>query len=232
MSLHISTRVLNKLRKVFLRGSEPGLSENRSLSHRGILLFEHTSEVIRAEAVLKTAGLDVAVKGPPPEVRKGCDMVIEFPLISELHVFRVLQQAGIKPLQVLPLQDPLLEPVSLFQVKDFGDFLMVRAANMKITVAKHDHRIVNISGGGCPDVPYLAERLVGRRLSEAPEPRELGSTLCGYALQLAYEELVSVLGLKRESFRSRWENLGRENARAGSTSPRSEPPGTGGFHKN
>jgi hypothetical protein len=232
MSLHISTRVLNKLRKIFLRGSEPGPSENRAVSHRGILLFEHTSEVIRAEALLKTAGLEVAVKGPPPEVRKGCDMVIEFPLISELHVFRVLQQAGIKPLQVLPLQDPLLEPVSLYQVKDFGDFLMVRAANMKITVAKQDHRIVNVSGGGCPDVPYLAERLVGQRLSEAPEPRDLGTTLCGYALQLAYEELVRVLGHKRGTFKSRWEKPRREDASPAPSSPRSEPPQTGELHKN
>ena len=92
-------------------------------------------------------------------------------------------------MQVLPLQDLLLEPVSLYHVKDFGDYLMVRAANMKITVDKRDLRIVNISGGGCPDVPYLAERLVGKTLQEAPEPRSLGSTLCGYALQLAYEEM-------------------------------------------
>jgi hypothetical protein len=74
-------------------------------------------------------------------------------------------------------------------VKDFGEYLMVRAANMKITVEKKGLRIVNVSGGGCPDVPYLAERLVGGKLSEVPEPRSLGSTLCGYALQLAYEEL-------------------------------------------
>jgi hypothetical protein len=60
---------------------------------------------------------------------------------------------------------------------------------MKITVRKSDRMIVNISGGGCPDVPYLADRLVGRTLESAPEPRSLGSTLCGYALQLAYEEM-------------------------------------------
>ncbi len=185
--------LLSKLRNTFRKASELGFQSASPVGHRGILVFEHTSEVIRAESFLRKAGLDVAVKGPPPAIRKGCDMVIEFPLISELHVFRVLQEAGTKPLQVLPLDDPLLEPVSLYQVKDFGDYLMVRAANMKITVSKRDRRIVNISGGGCPDVPYLAERLVGLTLSQAPEPRELGSTLCGYALQLAYEELVSVL---------------------------------------
>ena len=181
--------LLRKIRDTVWKATATELQDTRSVADRGILIFEHTSEVIRAESILKKAGLEVAVKGPPPEVRKGCDMVIEFPLISELQVFRVLQEARIKPLQVLPLLDLLLEPVDLYQVNDFGDYLMVRAANMKITVAKQDHRIVNVSGGGCPDVPYLAAKLVGRTLREAPEPRELGSTLCGYALQLAYEEL-------------------------------------------
>jgi len=48
---------------------------------------------------------------------------------------------------------------------------------------------VNISGGGCPDVPFLAQEMVGKTLAEAPRPRDLGHTLCGYALDLAYEEL-------------------------------------------
>jgi len=66
---------------------------------------------------------------------------------------------------------------------------MIRAANMKLTVDKKTMTIVNISGGGCPDVPYLAQEIVGKRLGEAPSPRAIGHTLCGYALQLAYEEM-------------------------------------------
>lgn len=160
------------------------------LSNRAILVFHHTSEVIRAEELLKAARIPVSVKGPPPELRTGCDLVIEFPLTSQLEVTRILARAKLEPLQILPLQNLLLEPVNLYHVKDFGDFLMVRAANMKITLDKRNRRIVNVSGGGCPDVPYLAESLVGRTLDEAPPPRTLGHTLCGYALQLAYEELV------------------------------------------
>jgi hypothetical protein len=180
--------VLTKIISMF-RESDQGLSfDSGNLSGRGVLIFHHTSEVIRAETLLKEAGLDVKVKGPPPEVRSGCDLAIEFPLLLELKVLRVLSKSKIRPLQVLPLQDLLLEPVSLFQVKNFGDYLMVRAANMKITVSKKDARIVNVSGGGCPDVPFLADQLVGKGLYEAPEPRTLGHTLCGYALQLAFEE--------------------------------------------
>lgn len=177
-----------RLRAAFWK-SAPEDRTSRELSDRGILVFEHTSEVIRAETLLRNAGFSVAVKGPPPEVRKGCDMIIEFPLISELEIFQILLKEKIKPLEVLPLQDLLLEPVSLYQVKDFGEYLMVRAANMKITASKKNFTIVNVSGGGCPDVPYLAEQMVGRNLGEAPEPKELGCTLCGYALQLAYDEL-------------------------------------------
>jgi hypothetical protein len=157
---------------------------------RGILVFAHTSEVIRAESLLKDAGLDVRVKGPPPDLRTGCDLVIEFPLIQQFKVTILLENAHLSPLKTVPLHDLLLEPVSLFLTKDFGDYLMVRAANMKMTVDKRDLRIVNISGGGCPDVPFLAESLVGRTLHEAPPPRSMGRTLCGYALQLAYEELL------------------------------------------
>lgn len=157
---------------------------------RGILVFAHTSEVIRAESLLMGAGLEVKVKGPPPDLRTGCDLVIEFPLIQQLKAVELLESARLSPLSVLPLHDLLLEPVSLFQTKDFGDFLMVRAANMKMTIDKRDLRIVNISGGGCPDVPYLAERLVGKTLHDAPPPRSMGHTLCGYSLQLAYEELL------------------------------------------
>ena len=156
---------------------------------RGILVFENTSEVIRAENALKDAGWNVKVKGPPPEIRTGCDLVIEFPLIEELNVLRLLDQVGVKPLMVVPVRSALLEPVNLFQTKDFGEYLMIRAANMKLTVDKKTMTIVNVSGGGCPDVPFLAHEMVGKPLSDAPSPRAIGHTLCGYALQLAYEEM-------------------------------------------
>ena len=128
--------------------------------------------------------------GRPPSIQTGCDLVIEFPLIEELNILRNLDSADVPPLKVVPVTAPLLEPVSLFNTKDFGEYLMVRAANMKITMRKKDGKIVNISGGGCPDVPYLAQEMIGKTLDKVPKPRDLGHTLCGYALQLAYEELL------------------------------------------
>lgn len=172
---------------VFKRKKQDASSEEAC--HRGLLIFENTSEVIRAERVLKAKGWEIRVMGPPPEVRSGCDLVIEIPLIEELTILRILQKEGVLPREVVPVASPLLQPVNLFQSKCIGRYLMVRAANMKLTIDKETSTIVNVSGGGCPDVPYLAHEMVGKTLMEAPIPREIGHTLCGYALQLAYEEV-------------------------------------------
>jgi hypothetical protein len=156
---------------------------------RGILIFESTSEVLQAEKALTSGGWSIRVMGPPAEIQRGCDLVIEFPLIEELNILRVLRAAGAPPLEVVPVLSPLLKPVDLFHVKDFGAHLMVRAANMKLTVEKETGVIVNVSGGGCPDVPYLAGELVGKSLFGSKSPRDLGHTLCGYALYLAWDEM-------------------------------------------
>jgi len=174
------------------KGAADAPKNQESSVDRGILVFENTSDVIQAENVLKKSGWSVRVMGPPPEIQTGCDMVIEFPLIEELNMLRELKKVQIEPLSVVPVTAPLLEPVSLYHTKDFGDYLMVRAANMKITLAKKDLKIVNISGGGCPDVPFLAQEMVEKTLANAPRPRDLGHTLCGYALELAYEEMLRI----------------------------------------
>lgn len=180
-------RALARKLRAALRGK--AASRQQGLSDKGLLVFPHTGEVIRAEALLRKAGFAVEVKGPPPWLRTGCDMVVVFPLISRAAVAKTLAQNGITPLRTVSAQDILLEPVSLFQTKRLDRWLMVRAANMKITIDLTDDRIVNISGGGCPDVPWLAQNLCGLPLGQAPEPLSLGQTLCCYSLQKAFEEL-------------------------------------------
>ncbi|MFZ5452595.1 MAG: DUF3343 domain-containing protein [Thermodesulfobacteriota bacterium] len=161
----------------------------KAQTDQGILVFASTSEVIQAEKCLSAGGYIIQVMGPPPEIQSGCDLVIQFPLMKKLEILRVLAENGLSPLEAVPITGPLLKPVDLFQVKDFGRYLMVRAANMKLTVDKETRMIVNVSGGGCPDVPYLAYKLVGQTLEAAPRPRAIGHTVCGYALQLALEEM-------------------------------------------
>ncbi len=177
--------IVDALKKIISGGQTP-VSANKD---RGFFVFDSTSDVIRAEKILKNSGWRIRVMGPPPEIRKGCDLVIEFPLIEGLNALRLLNDAGLTPIDIVPVNSPLLKPVDLYHAKDFGRYLMVRAANMKVTIDKASLVIVNISGGGCPDVPYLAKEMVGKKLYEAPDPEDLGHTLCGYALKLAYEEI-------------------------------------------
>ncbi|MCX7823619.1 MAG: DUF3343 domain-containing protein [Syntrophobacterales bacterium] len=63
-----------------------------------MLIFENTSEVIKVEKVLRSSGYSVKVMGPPPEFRKGCDLVIVFPILMQPDVTRCLKKNGIEPL--------------------------------------------------------------------------------------------------------------------------------------
>lgn len=170
------------------RKTRKRISSAPKQADRGFLVFANTSEVIRAEKILQARGFRIRVVGPPPEMRSGCDLAVEFPLIEGLQIKKILEEARLPPLQIVPVNGPLLQPVDLFQIKDFGRHLMIRAANMKLTVDKENLLIANVSGGGCPDVPYLAQELIGKTLAQAPSPLEIGHTLCGYALHLAFEE--------------------------------------------
>ena len=71
----------------FLKGDKAkGVSPSRNgQADRGILVFENTGEVIQAEKLLKKNGWEIRVMGPPPEIRQGCDLVIEFPLMERFH---------------------------------------------------------------------------------------------------------------------------------------------------
>ena len=186
---------LARLRSAFSASAgkaEPVPSLTASPDSGGFLVFANTGEVMRAESILKREAVPVTVMAPPPALRTGCDMVLVIPLAHAFRAVTLLENSGLPPLCMTPVSESLLEPVSLFQTRDYGQWLMVRAANMKITIEKASGRIVNVSGGGCPDVPYLAARLVGRDIREADIVREHGRTLCGYALHLAATELLRI----------------------------------------
>jgi hypothetical protein len=71
---------------------KPTVSAPRVQTDQGILVFANTSEVIRAEKILTTAGWTIKVMGPPPEIQSGCDLVIQFPLMKKLEILRVLEE--------------------------------------------------------------------------------------------------------------------------------------------
>ncbi len=189
--------MFGKIKKWLGGGSVPP-PQSASPMEKGFLIFQHTGEVIRAERILQKAGFPTEIKGPPPELRTGCDMVLVFPLMKEFAVRRVLEEADLRPEGVVPMSGEMPEPVSLLKTRDFGQWLMVQAANVKITVEKSSGIIVNVSGGGCPDVPWLAGMMVGQNIRVAEEPRVNGQSLCSYALQKAFAEARRLLD-KKES---------------------------------
>ena len=181
--------LIARLRSAF-SGQKTGKAEPSSAPEsEAFLVFANTGEVIQAERILTDGGMTVRIMAPPPALRTGCDMVLVIPLMHGFRAVAMLEEHALAPLRMAPAGEKLLEPVSLFQTKDYGEWLMVRAANMKLTVEKASGRIVNVSGGGCPDVPYLAARMIGKTIHEADLAKEHGQTLCGYALHLALREL-------------------------------------------
>ena len=129
---------------------------------------------------------------PPPDIRSGCDLAVEFNLIERTGVERTLRQHRIKPLDIVVADHVGLRPLELTKEVDFGDYLMVKAGNVKLTFEKETGRIVNISGGGCPDIPYLNVNLLDKQLTQAPRPREIGYTLCAYMLDKAFDRALTL----------------------------------------
>jgi len=161
---------------------------------RGLLIYPDTSSVMTVEQILKEEGYDIRVVCPPPQYRTGCDLCVEIQMLDTPEVTKMLGDIGFAPMDVLPVTDDGMKPLELYRTKDFGKYLMVRAANMKITMDKTTNTIVNVSGGGCPDIPQLAREMVGKTLSDAPEPSVIGFSLCAYSLNMAYEELKRIAG--------------------------------------
>ena len=168
-------------------------SEKESVD-RGLLVFAHPTTVISVEALLREEGYEIRVVSPPAAYRTGCDLSVEFPLESEAAITELLNTVGMAPLDVVPITSQGMEPLQFVRKKTYGKYLMIRAANMKMTVDTETKTIVNISGGGCPDVPFLATAMLGKRLSEAPDPGEVGFSLCAYSLNTAREEIIRTIG--------------------------------------
>ncbi len=157
---------------------------------KGLILLNEVSEAMKADRLLRGLGYRVKAVAPPPEVRKGCDLSIEFALIDRLGVERVLRENEIPALDIVPLDYVESKPLEITKEVDYGKHLMIRAANMKLTFEKSTGKIVNISGGGCPDVPYLTLEMVGKSLDETPEPETIGFSLCAFMLQKAYSRAL------------------------------------------
>jgi len=158
----------------------------------GLVLFMDVQDAMRAERVLKKADYAVKLVAPPPELRKGCDLAVEINLVEQPGIERLLREKDTPYVSVAPLMVGTAGLLEIVRVTDFGEWTMVKAANMKLTFEKSSGVIVNTSGGGCPDIPYMHAEMVGKKLTEAPRPKDVGFTLCALMLDRALDESLSL----------------------------------------
>lgn len=155
----------------------------------GLFLFDAVNDALAAERALDAAGYAVSLVAPPHHLRAGCDLAIAVPRVEHVGAERALGDADVHVREWANDAEGTARVCDLVTTVDFGTWLMVRAGNMKIVVEKASGVIVNTSGGGCPDIPYLNLALVGKRVDEVPRPKDLGYTLCGLMLDRAYLEV-------------------------------------------
>ena len=167
-------------------------SKKKSFEGGGLVLFNSVSEAMKAEKVLKEAGCMVKLVAPPPELRKGCDLALEINLVEQPGIERALNEKDTAYVSVLPLKVGTAPLLQIVKVTDFGNWVMVKSANMKLTFDKNTGIIVNTSGGGCPDIPYLHAELIDKPLQEAPKPKDIGFILCARMLDMALEESLTL----------------------------------------
>jgi len=158
----------------------------------GLVIFMDVPDAISAEKALKGDGYAVRLIAPPPALRKGCDLAIEINLVEQVGIERLLEEKGVPYVEISPLRLGTAELLDIVKVTDFGDAVMVKAANMKLTFNKRTGIILNTSGGGCPDIPHLHAELIDRGLAQAPRPKDIGFTLCALMLDRAFEECLEI----------------------------------------
>ena len=168
----------------FLRRKKP------SFEGGGLVLFEDVEDAMAAEKVLRKADYAIRLVAPPPKLRAGCDLALEVNLVERPGIERALREKDAAYVSVAPLRVGTSQLLEIVKATDFGDQVMVRAGNMKLSFDKKSGVIVNVSGGGCPDIPYLHSELIDRKLTEVPRPRDIGFTLCGLMLDRALEECL------------------------------------------
>jgi hypothetical protein len=154
----------------------------------GLVLFQEVQQAISAEKVLKAAGYLVRLVAPPPELRKGCDLAVEINLVEQPGILRLFEQKDVAYISIDPIKADTSELLQIVSITDYGKWLMVKAGNMKLTYEKETGLIVNVSGGGCPDIPYMHIQLIDTTVEEAPRPKDIGFTLCALMLDRALEE--------------------------------------------
>jgi hypothetical protein len=129
----------------------------------------------------------------------GCDLALEVNLVERNGIERVLKENDAAYVNIFPIMKGTSNLCEIVKITDYGQWTMVKAGNMKISFEKESGMIVNISGGGCPDIPYLNVEMVDKLLTEAPKPNDIGFTLCAVMLNRAFEECLNLWKVDRKN---------------------------------
>ena len=157
-----------------------------------LVIFELVQDAMQAEEALKRTGYEIQAVAPPPEVRTGCDLAILIDATLQVGIERALRDFAIPFIGVVFPKMIDLRPLDILREFDYGDWMMVRCGNMKVVFEMRSGMIVNVSGGGCSDVPNLVRSMMGKRLGEAPAPRTFGYSLCAYTCDKAYHRALEI----------------------------------------
>ncbi|KQC10777.1 MAG: hypothetical protein APR62_11380 [Smithella sp. SDB] len=157
----------------------------------GLVLFQTVEEAIAAEKILKSGNYDVKLVAPPPTLRKGCDLAVEINITEKPGIERCLLSKDANFVEILPLKGAG-ELLDIVKVKNFDNACMIKAGNMKLTFDKKTGMILNISGGGCPDIPFLHISMLDKKLTEVSSPKKKGYTLCALMLDRAFTEALEI----------------------------------------
>jgi hypothetical protein len=171
---------------------EAAKSSKTKFAGDGIIIFHDVAGAMKGERTVRASNYEVKLVAPPPELRMGCDLALEINLVEQAGIERLFKEKDVPFVRFLPLTMNAPQMCDIVKVTDFGKWVMVKAGNMKLSFEKGSGIIVNISGGGCPDIPYLNAEMVDKTLTVAPHPNELGYTLCATMLQRAYEEALNI----------------------------------------
>jgi len=69
----------------------------------GIITFHDVPLALKAERVLKAAGIEVKLVAPPPKFRLGCALGVEILLSRKQKILDLFQQKDVPISQVMPI---------------------------------------------------------------------------------------------------------------------------------
>lgn len=166
--------------------------KDTSFDGEGLLLFAQVPDAMKAEKILKNSGYLIKLVAPPPALRKGCDLALQINLVEQPGIERTLKEKEAEYIEITPLKNENQEILGIVKITDLDNAVMIKAGNMKLTFDRKSGVILNISGGGCPDIPYLYTELIDKKITEAPRPKDIGFTLCALMLERALDESLEI----------------------------------------